>query len=116
MASPNFPGPNINRLIDQDPQIIKVPMDNMGWGSRPSAMPKGTENNPSEGIIAYGWTTAALLVKTLEAAKSLDRASVMESARHLQDVAGAVHEEHPARPRVLRVRGGVEEVAAEEGR
>ena len=30
--------------------------------------PKGTENNPSEGIIAYGWTTAALLVKTLEAA------------------------------------------------
>jgi branched-chain amino acid transport system substrate-binding protein len=51
--------------------------------------PKGADNNPKEGIVAYGWTTAALLVKTLEAAKSLDRASVMESARHLQNVSGA---------------------------
>jgi branched-chain amino acid transport system substrate-binding protein len=51
--------------------------------------PSGANNDPREGITAYGWTTAALLVKTLEAAKSLDRASVMESARHLQDVAGA---------------------------
>jgi len=48
-----------------------------------------TENNPEEGIIAYGWTTAALLAKTLEAAKSLDRASVMEAARTLKDVSGA---------------------------
>ena len=40
MASKNFPGPNITRLIDEDPQIIKVPMDKMGWGARPSAMPK----------------------------------------------------------------------------
>ena len=45
MADTKFPGPNINRLIDEDPQIVKVPMPNMGWGSRPSAMPKGTENS-----------------------------------------------------------------------
>ncbi len=49
----------------------------------------GSTNDTTEGIIAYGWTTAALLVKTLEAAKSLDRASVMEAARSLQDVSGA---------------------------
>jgi hypothetical protein len=36
MANKNFPGPNINRLIDQDPQIVKIPLDNMGWGSRTS--------------------------------------------------------------------------------
>jgi hypothetical protein len=36
MAAKNFPGPNINRLIDKDPQIVKVDMDQMGWGSRKS--------------------------------------------------------------------------------
>ena len=41
MSSKNFPGPNINRLIDEDPQIIKVPMEKMGWGSRPSGLPQG---------------------------------------------------------------------------
>ena len=41
MSSKNFPGPNINRLIDEDPQIIKVPMEKMGWGARPSGMPNG---------------------------------------------------------------------------
>ena len=46
--------------------------------------PTATEpNDPKEGISAYGWTTAALFVKTLEAAKALDRASVMESARKM---------------------------------
>jgi branched-chain amino acid transport system substrate-binding protein len=49
----------------------------------------GTENDPKEGITAYGWTTAALLVKTLEAAKALNRAAVMESARNLTDVSEA---------------------------
>ena len=38
MANKNFPGPNINRLIDTDPQIIKVPMDETGWGSRKSSL------------------------------------------------------------------------------
>ena len=36
MANKNFPGPNINRLIETDPQIVKVPIDSMGWGSRKS--------------------------------------------------------------------------------
>jgi hypothetical protein len=38
-----FPGPNYNRIIESDPQIVKIPLDNMMWGSRPSAMPKGGE-------------------------------------------------------------------------
>ncbi len=29
MANKNFPGPNINRIIDQDPMIVKVPMATM---------------------------------------------------------------------------------------
>ena len=45
MASKNFPGPNINRLIDQDPQIVKVPMEDMGWGARKSAQPKDIANS-----------------------------------------------------------------------
>lgn len=36
MAAKNFPGPNINRIIEKDPQIVKVDMDEMGFGSRPS--------------------------------------------------------------------------------
>lgn len=43
MPSKNFPGPSIDRLIESDPQIIKVPMETMGWGARSSAMPKGDE-------------------------------------------------------------------------
>ena len=51
MASKSFPGPNINRLIDKDPQIVKVDMDQMGWGSRPSIFSKLSadpkSNNPA---------------------------------------------------------------------
>ena len=36
MATKSFPGPNINRLIEKDPQIVKVGMDYMGWGTRKS--------------------------------------------------------------------------------
>ena len=36
MADKNFPGPNINRIIETDPQIVKIPLDDMGWGSRKS--------------------------------------------------------------------------------
>lgn len=36
MATKNFPGPNINRLIEKDPQIVKIDMDEMGWGTRKS--------------------------------------------------------------------------------
>lgn len=44
MANPNFPGPNINRLIDTDPQIIRVPMEHAEFGCRPSAQPKKIVN------------------------------------------------------------------------
>jgi ABC-type branched-subunit amino acid transport system substrate-binding protein len=39
-------------------------------------------------IVGYGWTTAALFVKTLESAEKLDRGSVMEAAHNLTDVSG----------------------------
>lgn len=45
MAAKNFPGPNINRLIENDPQIIKVPMEKMDWGARMSAQPKNISNS-----------------------------------------------------------------------
>ena len=52
MASKNFPGPSINRLIDTDPQIIKVGMDETGWGSRRSMLAKlsnsVTSNDPAK--------------------------------------------------------------------
>jgi branched-chain amino acid transport system substrate-binding protein len=41
-----------------------------------------------DGIVGYGWTTGALLVKTLESAKAADRFSVMEAARTLKNVTG----------------------------
>lgn len=44
MPNPNFPGPNLNRVIDTDPQIIKVPMDKTEFGSRSSAIPKNLQN------------------------------------------------------------------------
>ena len=52
MADSKFPGPNYNRLIENDSQIVKVPMDNMGWGARTSIFgrlngdPKG--QNPAK--------------------------------------------------------------------
>lgn len=47
MASPNpsFPGPNINRLIDNSPKIVKVAMDTMEWGARKSAQPKNVRSD-----------------------------------------------------------------------
>jgi hypothetical protein len=36
----NFPGPGYNRIIETDPQIIKVPLDNMGIGARLSIFGK----------------------------------------------------------------------------
>jgi branched-chain amino acid transport system substrate-binding protein len=42
----------------------------------------------ADGIVAYGWSTGALLQKILEASPKLDRVSVMEAARTLKDVSG----------------------------
>jgi branched-chain amino acid transport system substrate-binding protein len=43
----------------------------------------------ADGIVAYGWSSAALLQKILEASPKLDRASVMATARTLKGVTGA---------------------------
>ncbi len=43
----------------------------------------------ADGIVAYGWSTAALLQKILEQSPKLDRASVMETARTLKPITGA---------------------------
>lgn len=40
----------------------------------------------ADGIVAYGWSTAALLQKILEASPKLDRVSVMETARTLAGI------------------------------
>jgi ABC-type branched-subunit amino acid transport system substrate-binding protein len=40
----------------------------------------------TDGIVAYGWTTAALMAKILEQSPKLDRVSVMETARNLKPV------------------------------
>jgi hypothetical protein len=37
---PNFPGPTYNRIIETDPQVIKVPLDNVGIGARLSIFGK----------------------------------------------------------------------------
>lgn len=39
-----FMGPKYNKVIDEDPQFIRVPMENMEIGSRKSAMPKNVDN------------------------------------------------------------------------
>jgi len=45
MANKNFPGPYLNRLIEEDPQIVRVPLDKMGFGARKSAQPKNISNS-----------------------------------------------------------------------
>jgi hypothetical protein len=46
-----FPAPNYDRLIDKDPQIVKVGMDEVGIGARKSIFGKlssdARSNNPS---------------------------------------------------------------------
>jgi hypothetical protein len=34
----------MNRVIDTDPQIVKVPMDHAEFGARKSAQPKNLQN------------------------------------------------------------------------
>ncbi len=43
----------------------------------------GTGADATDGIVAYGWTTGALMAKILELSPKLDRASVMNTARNL---------------------------------
>lgn len=40
-----FPSPSMNHLIDEDPMIVKVPMDHTEFGARRSAQPKDIKNS-----------------------------------------------------------------------
>jgi branched-chain amino acid transport system substrate-binding protein len=48
------------------------------------------EADLDNGIVAYGWTQGALLVKALEATPELDRASFMQTLRTLDGVTGGL--------------------------
>jgi branched-chain amino acid transport system substrate-binding protein len=48
----------------------------------------GTGADATDGIVAYGWTTGALMAKILETSPKLDRVSVMTAARNLNAVSG----------------------------
>lgn len=41
----SFPQQPFNKLIDDDPQIVRVPLENVDWGSRPSVMKKVENRN-----------------------------------------------------------------------
>lgn len=41
----NFPHANRNKIIDSDPQIRRVDLDNPEIAGRPSAMPKDIKND-----------------------------------------------------------------------
>jgi len=45
MATNKFPGPSINHLIDEDPSVVKVPLDVAEIGARMSIFPKDIKNN-----------------------------------------------------------------------
>ena len=34
MPSEKFPGPNYNKLIETDPQIVKIDLNKVEWGAR----------------------------------------------------------------------------------
>lgn len=45
MANPNFLAPKINKIIESDPQIIKVNMEYTEWGARKSMVDRNTTNS-----------------------------------------------------------------------
>ena len=45
MANPNFLAPKFNKIIDSDPQIIKVNLQNTEWGAREVNLPRNTVNS-----------------------------------------------------------------------
>ena len=40
-----WPRQPFNKLIDEDPQIVRVPLENLDWGSRPSQMKRIESRN-----------------------------------------------------------------------
>jgi ABC-type branched-subunit amino acid transport system substrate-binding protein len=81
---------SVTPLLDPaDPNNASNPAMQLYKTQFAKSFPPGDKlNDPQDGIVAYGWTTAALLVKTLELSPKLDRGSVMETARTLKDVSG----------------------------
>jgi branched-chain amino acid transport system substrate-binding protein len=49
---------------------------------------KYSDADATDGIVAYGWTTAALMARILEDSPKLTRSSVMETARNFKDGTG----------------------------
>lgn len=47
-----FPGPNLNRLIETDPMIVKVNLDQVEWGSRRSVQNMLGGNPATPGHVA----------------------------------------------------------------
>ncbi len=84
-------GPNANGLLTVTPLLDPADPAN---ASNPAMqlytqqVKKYSDADVSDGIVAYGWTTAALMAKILESSPKLDRGSVMETARTLKDVKG----------------------------
>jgi hypothetical protein len=44
MPNPNFPGPNLDRIIENDPMIVKINVDTNEIGGRMASMPKDFKN------------------------------------------------------------------------
>lgn len=49
MASPKFPGPKFNSIIEpnSDKQIVSVPLEEMGFGARKTSQEKDIKNQMS---------------------------------------------------------------------
>jgi hypothetical protein len=45
MPNPNFLQPSYNKIIEQDPQIIKVNLEYTEWGARKSNLSQNTVND-----------------------------------------------------------------------
>jgi len=45
MPNPNFLQPSINKIIEQDPQIVKVNLEYPEWAARKSLMDKNITND-----------------------------------------------------------------------
>ena len=45
MANPPFPGPKYNDVVDKDPQIVQVPLEQSEWGGRPVSTGGSTHND-----------------------------------------------------------------------
>lgn len=54
MPSEKFPGPNYNRIIETDPQIVKIPLNEVGWGSRPNNLANVKPDAPEMTIKHVG--------------------------------------------------------------